>query len=63
MPQQMKGGSFRGRGAKAGTAVRKMRQAPARLFRPGNPKPVVDYMRGLENLSGENTTERKDRLV
>lgn len=51
------------RAGKSGSGVRKMKQAPARMFRPGNPKPVVDFMRGTCNMGDENSTERKDRIL
>lgn len=60
---QMKRTSFTVTAGKSGSGVTKLRTAPARMFRPGNPKPVVDFMRGACRLSAENGTERKDRLV
>ena len=48
---------------KSGSRVKKLAAAPARMFRPGNPKPVVDFMRGTCNMGDENATERKDRIL
>lgn len=60
---QMKRTSVRPKPGKSGSGVRKMTSAPARMFRPGNPKPVVDFMRGTCRMGDENATERKDRIV
>ena len=65
MPQ-MKGSSFRPKPGKGGSAVTKMMRPPARMFRPHNPRPVLDYHQGIERAcsgSGESARERKDRLV
>ena len=70
MPKQMKGGSFRVMGSKrAGHAntTAKYRQPSRMLFKPANPQPVIDYMKGIhdacEGMADESERERKDRLI
>jgi hypothetical protein len=50
------------RAGKAGSGVRRVSGTKG-LFRPTNPRPVVDYHRAVCAMSGENATERKDRIV
>lgn len=50
------------RAGKPGSGVRKS-GAPARMFRPGNPKPVVQVLQSISRLTLENAREQKDRIV
>ena len=63
MPQMKRGMTNTIRAGKSGSSVSKMRQAPMRMFRPGNPKPVVDYHRAVCEMGDENARERKDRIL